>query len=84
VIAPPVNVYDFVDNETAPVLPAEKYVAWDIRLDWGSGAIRVPNVSSGETSGGATPTTQPSAEARRQLQITLEQQTDPDLVERHD
>ncbi len=30
----PVNVYDHVDNETAPTLPVDRFVTWDIRLDW--------------------------------------------------
>ena len=33
-VTPPVNVYDHVDNETAPVLPAQYFREWDIRLDW--------------------------------------------------
>lgn len=32
---PPDNVYDHIDNETAPTLGAEHYYQWDIRLDWG-------------------------------------------------
>ena len=31
---PPENVLDYVDMATAPTLPADKYVEWDIRLDW--------------------------------------------------
>ena len=30
----PVNVYDRVDNETAPTLPASAFHTYDIRLDW--------------------------------------------------
>ena len=33
-VTPPANVYDFIDNKTAPTLPQDKYVKWDIRLDW--------------------------------------------------
>lgn len=33
-VTPPANVYDFIDNETAPVLPATLFYEWDIRLDW--------------------------------------------------
>lgn len=33
-VMPPVNVYEHVDNETAPVLPAEFFREWDIRLQW--------------------------------------------------
>ncbi len=33
-VSPPANVYREVDNETAPVLPAEAFHEWDIRLDW--------------------------------------------------
>lgn len=33
-VTPPVNVYDRVDNETAPTLPVERTFTWDIRLDW--------------------------------------------------
>lgn len=33
-VTPPVNVYRAVDIETAPVLPADKFFPWDIRLDW--------------------------------------------------
>lgn len=34
VIVPPSNVYDEVDPETAPTLPADRFFTWDIRLDW--------------------------------------------------
>jgi len=30
----PENVYEQVDNETAPTLPADRFFEWDIRLDW--------------------------------------------------
>ncbi len=33
-VTPPVNVYDFIDNDTAPTLPANLFHQWDIRLDW--------------------------------------------------
>lgn len=33
-VTSPINVYDRVDVETAPTLPAEKFFAWDIRLAW--------------------------------------------------
>lgn len=33
-VTPPANVYDFIDNETAPVLPGNLFFEWDIRLDW--------------------------------------------------
>ncbi len=33
-ITPPVNVFEAVDPETAPVLPAHARYEWDIRLDW--------------------------------------------------
>lgn len=33
-VMPPKNVYDQVDNETSPTLPADKIFSWDMRLDW--------------------------------------------------
>jgi len=33
-VVPPINVYQRVDNEKAPTLPAELTNRWDIRLDW--------------------------------------------------
>lgn len=33
-VTPPTNVYDVVDNATAPTLPADRAYRWDIRLDW--------------------------------------------------
>lgn len=33
-VKPPENVYKHIDNATAPTLPAEFFVNWDIRLDW--------------------------------------------------
>lgn len=35
-VTPPTNVYEYIDNETAPVLPADLFFPWDIRLDWQS------------------------------------------------
>ena len=37
-VTPPQNVYEYVDNETAPVLPADRFFEWDIHLDWDSAA----------------------------------------------
>ena len=31
---PPANVYQHIDNETAPTLPGDLFFEWDIRLDW--------------------------------------------------
>lgn len=36
VVTPPKNVYEHIDNETAPTLPAQFFYNWDIRLDWPS------------------------------------------------
>lgn len=33
-VTPPENVFDVVDNKTAPTLPRDKTYEWDIRLDW--------------------------------------------------
>ncbi len=33
-VSPPVNVYEYVDNNTAPTLPPDKIYTWDIRLNW--------------------------------------------------
>ena len=33
-IRPPANVYQHIDNATAPTLPAQLFYNWDIRLDW--------------------------------------------------
>ncbi len=33
-VTPPQNVFDFIDNETAPTLPGELFFEWDIRLAW--------------------------------------------------
>lgn len=33
-VTPPVNVYDKVDNQKSPTLPADRIFKWDIRLDW--------------------------------------------------
>ncbi len=48
-VTPPDNVYRFIDNETAPTLPADRFVEWDIRLDWGNGALPT-NVARGRTA----------------------------------
>lgn len=39
-VSPPKNVYDRVDNDTAPTLPKEVIYDWDIRLDWSKNAER--------------------------------------------
>ncbi|NJN05101.1 MAG: hypothetical protein HC814_00075 [Rhodobacteraceae bacterium] len=36
-VTPPGNVYDRIEVETAPVLPPDKFVVWDLRLDWRTG-----------------------------------------------
>lgn len=33
-VKPPMNVFEHIDNETAPTLPAQFFYSWDIRLDW--------------------------------------------------
>lgn len=33
-VAPPANVYNHIDNATAPTLPPSLFIPWDIRLDW--------------------------------------------------
>lgn len=38
VIAPPRNVHQRIDNDTAETLPLEYFKQWDIRLDWRAGA----------------------------------------------
>lgn len=42
-VVPPHNVYQEVDNETSPTLPADKIYAWDIRLDWSVDSADVKN-----------------------------------------
>jgi len=37
-VVPPENVYERIDNETAPTLPADAFHRWDIRLDWAKAA----------------------------------------------
>lgn len=37
-VTPPMHVYESIDNEQTPTLPAERTFAWDIRLDWGHAA----------------------------------------------
>lgn len=34
VLTPPENVYDKIDNENSPTLPADKIYKWNILLDW--------------------------------------------------
>lgn len=34
VLEPPTNVYDRIDNEDTPTLPAERVYKWNILLDW--------------------------------------------------
>lgn len=38
VVVPPANVYERVDNATAPTLPAEFFYPWDLKLDWSAAA----------------------------------------------
>ena len=38
-LTPPENVYRFIDNDTAPTLPAEVFYSWDIRLAWPEQAV---------------------------------------------
>jgi hypothetical protein len=33
-VTAPLNVYQHIDNETAPVLPPSAFYQWDIRLQW--------------------------------------------------
>ena len=40
-VTAPVNVYDQVDNETAPTLPASLFHPYDIRLDWSRSPMAV-------------------------------------------
>lgn len=49
-VAPPQNVYERVDNATAPTLPPELYFDWDIRLDWGEVAGRAVEASAADQS----------------------------------
>lgn len=37
-VSPPINVYERIDNETAPTLPASLFYEWDLRLDWNAAA----------------------------------------------
>lgn len=34
ILSPPRNVYDKIDNENSPTLPADKVYKWNILLDW--------------------------------------------------
>lgn len=36
ILAPATNLFDVIDDATAPTLPKERRFAWDIRLDWGT------------------------------------------------
>lgn len=38
ILSPPKNVYDKIDNENSPTLPADKIYKWNILLDWPAGA----------------------------------------------
>lgn len=42
-VLPPHNVYQEVDNETSPTLPADKIFAWDIRLEWNMNSADAKN-----------------------------------------
>ncbi len=44
-VSPPANVYEHVDNTTAPTLPPDKIYAWDIRLNWAAGSAEVTEYS---------------------------------------
>ncbi len=46
---PPKNVYDIVDNQTAPTLPEHLAYEWDIRLDWSGVPSGNTNVVARET-----------------------------------
>jgi len=46
VLVPPLNVYDVVDPETAPTLPPDAQVRWDIRLDWSKVMEQAPEVAA--------------------------------------
>lgn len=35
-VTPPENVFDEIDNDSAPTLPDDFVYSWDIRLDWGN------------------------------------------------
>ncbi len=39
-VTAPVNVYDHIDNATAPTLPPELFTPWDIRLQWGDAPLQ--------------------------------------------
>ena len=40
VLVPPKNVYDKIDNESSPTLPADRIFKWNILLDWDAAAPR--------------------------------------------
>ncbi len=46
-VTPPANVYDVVDNQTAPTLPQDRTFEWDIRLDWASAKQRAKQDDAG-------------------------------------
>lgn len=48
-VTPPENVYEHIDNDTAPVLPGTLYFSWDIRLDWDGPAPAAPSIASSDT-----------------------------------
>lgn len=58
-ITPPKNVHDFIDNETAPTLPANLFFNWDIRLDWQAAyeAVGGMQVDEPDTTVSARPST---------------------------
>lgn len=41
-VSAPENVYQDIDNATAPTLPADKNYRWDIRLDWSQQSAEAP------------------------------------------
>lgn len=49
----PHNVYEFIDNETAPTLLPEHIYEWDIRLDWKKEQVDSPVANSQSADTGA-------------------------------
>ena len=47
---PPRQVYQRIDNDTAPTLPGRLYVNWDIRLDWAAAAGAPLQFAGGEAA----------------------------------
>ena len=45
-VTAPLNVYEYIENESAPTLDDDKFVNWDIRLKWGS--LNAPEVAAGQ------------------------------------